>query len=309
LNPTARAHGRAPRVAFTAPPAFPQLHDDWPLQRAALEAAGLEVAPMVWSDPAADWAAFDLVVANGAWDNIHHVEAFVAWVRRVGEELAVPLVNNPGTLRWNLDKHYLRDLEADGVRIVPTQWSEPEDHTGTGAAPPPVDLAGEVVVKPAISGGGFQTARYEVHEHDAARAHIGALAASGRAAMVQPYQPAVDEEGETGLVFLGGTFSHAIHKEPMIRRGTGPRESLIENQVVTAATATPAQLELGRRAVAAAEARHGPTAYARVDTVRGPDGAPALLELELLDPVLFLTTDPPSAERFARVVAGFFGMD
>lgn len=307
MSAGSRGRGRSgarsgpPRIAFTAPPAFPNLHDDWPLQRAALEAAGLDVAPVVWSDPAVDWAAYDLVVANGVWDNIHHVDAFLAWVRRLSEELAVPLVNNAATLRWSLDKHYLRDLEADGVRIVPTQWADPGDPAH------PVDLAGEVVVKPTISGGGFQTARYEVHEHDAARAHIDTLVASGRAAMVQPYQHAVDDEGETGLVFLGGVFSHAIHKEPMIRRGTGPCESLIQNQVVTGATATAAQLDLGRRAVAAAGARHGPPTYARVDTVRGADGEPAVLELELLDPVLFLTTDPPSAARFAGVLSALVG--
>jgi O-ureido-D-serine cyclo-ligase len=186
------------------------------------------------------------------------------------------------------------------VRIVPTQWAEAEHGAGAATA---IDLAGEVVVKPTISGGGFHTARYEVREHDAARAHIAALTGSGRSAMVQPYQAAVDEEGETGLVFLGGVFSHAIHKDPMIRRGAGPQDHLIDNQVVTAATASPAQLALGHLAVAAGEARHGPTTYARVDMVRGADGTPALLELELLDPVLFLATDPASAERFARVVA------
>jgi hypothetical protein len=96
-----------------------------------------------------------------------------------------------------------------------------------------------------------------------------------------------------------------MHKDPMIRRGIGPQDNLIENQVVTPATATAAQLELGRTAVAAAEALlgHG-TTYARVDMVELEDGTPALLELELLDPVLFFATDPPSAARFASVLAG-----
>jgi O-ureido-D-serine cyclo-ligase len=91
----------------------------------------------------------------------------------------------------------------------------------------------------------------------------------------------------------------------MIRRGVGPTHSLIDNQVVTPAKASPAQLELAHDAVSAAEQLLGPTAYARVDTVQGADGRPALLELELLDPVLFFATDPGGAERFARVLRGY----
>ena len=95
-----------------------------------------------------------------------------------------------------------------------------------------------MVVKPSISGGGYRTARYEAHERDAARAHVRELVGSGHTAMVQPYEPRVDDDGETGLVYVGGAFSHAIHKDPMIRRGVGPTDSLIANQVVTAAAAT-----------------------------------------------------------------------
>jgi hypothetical protein len=166
---------------------------------------------------------------------------------------------------------------------------------------------GEIVVKPSVSGGGFKTARYLPHEHAPARRHIAELTASGRTAMVQPYQRAVDDVGEVGLIFLGGAFSHAMHKDPMIRRGTGPRPSLIENQVVTPATPSDAQLALGHAAVAAAERLHGPVSYARVDTVEDDDGRPLVLELELLDPALFFVTDPTGAERFARVLADLLG--
>ncbi|HSZ35985.1 MAG TPA: hypothetical protein VK773_02755, partial [Acidimicrobiales bacterium] len=118
----------------------------------------------------------------------------------------------------------------------------------------------------------------------------------------QPYQDSVDDRGEHGLVFLAGQFSHAIHKAPMIRRGAGPLESLIDNQVVTAARASAAEVELGRRALGAAEHIVGPTTYARVDVVQGVDGAPVLLELELLDPVLFFPEHPHAATTYAEVL-------
>jgi hypothetical protein len=280
-------------VALAAAARFPDLLEEGPLIIGALAEAGLEAETAVWNDPDVRWADYDLVVANGAWDNIRHVDEFVRWTETL-ERGGVPMVNSPATLRWNLDKRYLRALEAAGVPVVPTSWVE-------RAAP--VDLEGEVVVKPAISGGGHQTARYEPHEHDEGRRHIDDLVASGRVAMVQPYQSAVDDEGELGLIFLGGTFSHAIHKEPMIRRGTGPLDDLIDNQVVVVAAPSDDQLALGRRAVAAAEDLLGPTTYARVDTVRGVGGDPLLLELELLDPLLFFAWHPDKVGGFARVLA------
>jgi hypothetical protein len=286
-------------VAFTAPPMFPNLHDDWPLVRAALAEVGLDSVPVVWSDPSADWSSFDLVVANGAWDNIHDPDAFLAWVA-ARERDSTPTVNSPATLRWNLDKRYLRELEAAGVPIVPTIWVEPDGEVeldGADAVP-----EGEIVVKPSISGGGHRTARYRPGEHEDARAHVRSLVASGRTAMVQPYQTSVDELGELGLVFLDGEYSHAIHKDPMIRRGTGPLDSLIDNQVVCAAEASGDQIALGRRAVGAAEDLLGPTTYARVDIVERADGEPALLELELLDPVLFFAVVPERTAAFAQVV-------
>ena len=140
----------------------------------------------------------------------------------------MPVVNPPAVLRWNIDKRYLRDLEEAGVPVVPTLWVEPGGNTdqsghdataGAGADATAGNLElhdGEIVVKPSVSGGGFQTARYRPHEYDHARRHVADLTASGRTAMVQPYQRAVDEVGEVGLVFLGGAFSHAMHKDPMI---------------------------------------------------------------------------------------------
>jgi hypothetical protein len=297
------APGRRPRLAVAASEWFPDLHDDWPPLRAALDDLSVEGRPAVWSDPDIDWTAFDLVLANGAWDHTRRPAAFLAWVDRL-ERFGVPLVNTPPTLRWNLDKHYLRELEEAGLPIVPTLWVDPP---GIAAGPGDGGLAldlpdAEVVVKPAISGGGHLTARYGRDEHGAARAHIGALTAQGQAAMVQPYVAAVDDDGETGLVFLGGAFSHAIHKEPMIRRGVGPMDDLIDNQVVTPTLASPPQLALGQQTVAAAEDRLGPTTYARVDMVELDDGTPALLELELLDPVLFFAHHPASAVAFAQVL-------
>jgi hypothetical protein len=281
---------------------FPDLHDDWPLVRAALDEIGVDGVAAVWSDASVDWSSFDLIVASGAWDSIHRVDEFLAWVDARAEG-PVRTVNAPATLRWNLDKRYLRELGAAGVPIVPTTWVEPGGTAGAAVGDPPLP-GNEIVVKPSISGGGHRTARYGPAEHDAARSHIRDLVAAGRVAMIQPYQGSVDARGEHGLIFLAGEFSHAIYKAPMIRRGVGPLDTLIDNQVVTTATASDGELALGQRAVAAAERILGPTTYARVDMVAGAGGEPLLLELELLDPVLFFPQHPDGAPAYAKVLAG-----
>jgi len=269
-----------------------------------LDELGVDAVTAVWNDPGVDWSAFDLVLAMGAWDNIHHVDAFLTWADRL-DTIGVPVRNSPATLRWNIDKQYLRDLERSGVPTVPTVWVEPAP---SGSASGSVDVgalafpAGEIVVKPSVSGGGYRTARYQPHEYETARAHIAELVAAGRTAMVQPYEARVDTEGETALIHVGGAFSHAVHKDPMIRRGTGPLDSLIDNQVMSGATATPAQLVVAGQALAAAEDILGPPTYARVDLVETSDRGPALLELELLDPVLFLTLHPEGAALLAQVL-------
>ncbi len=163
--------------------------------------------------------------------------------------------------------------------------------------------AGELVVKPSVSGGGYRTARYEPHEHAAARAHISELTAAGRTAMVQPYEPRVDTEGETALVFIGGRCTHALHKGPMIRRGVGPLEHLMDNLVVTDATATAAQLDVAARALAAAEDLLGPTTYARVDMVETVERGPARARTRAARPGVLLHP-PPRRGRGGRSPGG-----
>jgi O-ureido-D-serine cyclo-ligase len=298
------------RLAVAASARFPDLGPDWPLLRQALTTLGIAASTEVWTDPAVRWDAFDLVVANGAWDNIHQPAEFLEWAEHTAR--LAPMVNSPATLRWNLDKHYLAVLAAAGVTTVPTTWLSATAPGETGARPRPRAEAeaeaevplppGELVVKPTISGGGFQTARYRAGVRADAWAHVHHLLDAGRDVMVQPYQAAVDSDGEGDLIFLGGQFSHAIRKGPVLRPDAGPRPHLWDLHEITALDPTPAQLQCARTALSAAEQLLGPTTYARVDLVPLADGTPALLELEILDPALFLEYQPAAADRFAAVL-------
>jgi hypothetical protein len=276
---------------------WPDLRDDWPLLQRALAQHDINAVTVTWNDPSIDWADYDLVLATGVWDYIHHLDEFLAWTDRVGA--LTRLINPAPVLRWNADKHYLADLSAAGVPVVPTTFVDPGDVTLPD---------GEFVVKPTVSAGSFQTGRYGPGHDDQARAlaHIAELHALHRDVMVQPYQAAIDQVGETGLIFLGGTFSHAIGKAALLHLDTVPAADSFPAPVsITPASA--AQLDVATTALTAAQRLVGPITYARVDLVPDGDGAPTLMELEVLDPALFLELHPPGPATLAEVLLAAMG--
>ncbi len=281
------------RIAFATCSALPEgFEDDHP----AAELLGAEY--QVWDDPSVDWAAYDRVIVRSTWDYTPRRDDFVAWAHRVGPER---LRNTPALVESNSDKTYLRDL---GVPTVPTTFVSPGD-----PLPP---LEGEVVVKPTVSAGGRDTGRFGPEMHAEAADLVEIITASGRTAMVQPYLPAVDTEGETALVFLGGRFSHALHKKPVLRGpGVAPLEGegdyaaaavMFDPDLVTAGEASSAQLALAERVVATLTERFGTPVYVRVDLVPGHSGEPVVIEVEAVEPCLYLETAPGAAERLAAAV-------
>jgi glutathione synthase/RimK-type ligase-like ATP-grasp enzyme len=269
------------------------LDDDLPPLTAALAAAGVRHRVVEWDDPSADWATFDLVLIRSVWDYVHRRDEFLAWAARAAA--LAPMVNPPAHLAWSSDKRYLADLAAVGVPVVPTAFAAPGQAMRWPAAE-------RVVVKPAVSAGSIDTARYGRDERAAAEAHVARLHAAGRVAMVQPYLAAVEgERGETALVFLEGELSHACRKGPMLIPGLAVIGGLFVEEDIRPAEATAAELAVAAAALAAIPG--GPSLYARVDVVPGDDSRPVVLELELVEPSLFLAHAPGSAARVAAAVA------
>jgi glutathione synthase/RimK-type ligase-like ATP-grasp enzyme len=245
----------------------------------ALDRVGVSAVGLPW-DTDADWSAYDLVVVRATWDYTDRREEFLAWAE------SVPRLANPASvLRWNTDKRYLGELAAAGLPVVPTAYVDGD------FAPP----AGDYVVKPTVSAGGRDTVRYSAADEDAAREHVDRLVADGRGVMVQPYLSSVETAHETSVLYLGGAYSHGARKGPVLIDGP---------------SLDPEQVDLGPREPSAAErevaarvlaAVSEPLLYARVDLLSGPDG-PVLLELELTEPYLFLSTAEGSAGRFATAI-------
>ena len=292
-----------PRIGLaTCEEAWREDEDAAPLE-AALGAAGADVGWVVWDDPSVDWAAHDLVVVRSTWDYVPRRDAFLGWADRVAS--VTRLANPPSVLRWNTDKHYLEDLAAAGVPTVPTTFLDPGPRADEHAVRDALPDSGGFVVKPSVSAGSKDTVRYGdgPGERDRAVAQVATLLATGRGVMVQPYLEAVDRWGETGLVHLGGSFSHAFRKGPLLEVGGAPVDALYAQESIEPRRATDAELALGERAVAAATSILGePLLYARIDLLPADDGSPVLLELELTEPSLFLATDPASSGRAAAAI-------
>ena len=270
------------QVALATAAQLPDLDEDGAALLEALDAEGVQAAPVVW-DSGADWATYDLVVVRSTWDYDRRREQFLAWAA------SVPRLANPAdVLAWNTDKTYLQALASAGVPVVETTWLVPGD-----VFTPP---AGPYVVKPTVSAGARDTAAYDGGAD--ATAHVQRLLAAGRPVMLQPYLPQVDVLGETSVLCFEGEVSHAASKSALLQVGAGVRNDIDSRAFVTPAEPTRAQVDLAKAALAVVGQ---PLLYARVDLVPGPDG-PLLLELELTEPSLFLRHAQGATARFAAAV-------
>ena len=275
---------------------LPDGDEDGAILLDALHGRGISARWAAWTDPDVDWAA-GLVVLRSTWDYTHDRDAFLHWVAELPR-----VANEAAVVRWNTDKVYLGDLAAAGVPTVPTTL-----------APPGADVAFpdgvEFVVKPSVGAGSRGVGRFTSERAGAAAQHVAQLHAAGRTALVQPYLDAVDEAGETALIYVDGAFSHAVRKGPMLPDGIAHPvhgwELYIEEQI-TPRVPDVAELAVGKAALDAVRSRFGTDQlYTRVDLLPSPAG-PVIVELELTEPSLFLQygsgdTDP--VRTFADAVA------
>lgn len=237
---------------------------------------GIEPVWAVWDDPAVDWAQFDLVVVRSAWDYAERWREFLRWIE------GVPRIENPlPVLRFGIDKErYLAALA--GIPVVPTEFV----HAGKSFSPP----GRPFVVKPAISAGGRRSARFDAGD-EAGRELVGEITGSGETAMVQPL---IEDAVESSLVFVDGRYSHALSRSAALPHG-GPEAVLYLEEELGPYDATPEERKIAEAALAIVPS---PTLYARVDLLGG-----AVLEVEIVEPSLYLAYGAGSAERFGEAVA------
>jgi glutathione synthase/RimK-type ligase-like ATP-grasp enzyme len=254
----------------------------------ALRSRGIEAEVVVWHAEV-DWAAFDLVVVRSTWDYFDRLDEFLDWTDRVSSVSRI--INSPKVIRWNSHKGYLAELGEAGIPVLPTLA------LAEGAARPAERMWAtgwdEVVIKPAVDGGARQALRARPTAPEAVE-HLSRLVAAGDT-IVQPYAPSV-EQGETSLFFFGGGFSHAVRKIP---KAGDYRVQALHGGSEEVHEPSPAELDVAVRAMALAP---DDLVYARVDLI-DVAGQPTLMELELIEPDLFLRMAPGAVDRFAAAVA------
>lgn len=268
------------------------LRDD-ALLREGLGEHGLGAQRVDWADPTVDWSRFRAAVFRTTWDYFVRFEEFTAWLKRV--ERLTPLINAPETIWWNLDKHYLADLDRRGVAAVPSVYLERGDARTIDALLRETGWQ-EAVIKPCVSGAARNT--YRVRSANAAEVEQ-ALAPfrAVEAFMFQPFIADIVAGGEITLVVIDGMVTHGVRKVP---KAGDFRVQDDHGGSWTEYVPSDEEIAFAERAVAACAPR---PLYGRVDLVRGPDRSLQLMELELIEPELWLRTHPAAAQRMARAIA------
>jgi hypothetical protein len=257
-----------------------------------LRALGWEVTTLPWNRPGVDWSRFEAVVIRSTWDYFRRFDEFLATLEaidRSGARLANPLE----TVRWNLRKTYLRDLEARGLPVVPTLWQTGSNADRIRSLFDELETD-EIVLKPVVSASAHDTFRLR---RDSDFSELAALFA-GREVMAQPFLASILDEGEYSLFYFGGELSHTILKSPKDKDFRVQEE---HGGFIRPADPPAPLPDLGRCIM---EALPVQPLYARVDLVRYGPGF-VLMELELVEPSLYFRIVPGSAERFARAFAAW----
>ena len=268
------------------------LSDDG-LLRAALSDLGVTTVRLDWRRSDVDWSDYRSALFRTTWDYFDRFDEFSAWLARVRTQTR--LCNDAELVEWNMDKHYLADLESRGVPVVPTRFVERGTTDGLRSL-----LEGEgwheAVVKPCVSGAARHTYRLSSANVDEVNATVAPLLAS-ESFMLQPFQPAIVSHGEDSLMVFGGRYSHAVRKTA---KAGDFRVQDDHGGVARACEPTAAQIELAEQAMSACQPR---PVYGRVDMIRDGRGGWMVMELELIEPELWLRFHPPAATAFARAFA------
>lgn len=267
-------------------PAPDYFEDPAPHCRALEAAFGFVPAYRAWTDPG-DLRAFDLVLPLIAWGYQKEPANWYALLAAL-ETAQVKIANPVSILRWNSDKAYLIELADKGVAVVPTLMAQQLDSAALAMAAEHFGTA-NLIIKPPISGGAFGT--YRMNQGDPIPADV-----AGSRMMIQPFMPAIAAEGEYSLFYFDGEYSHAILKRPAA--GDFRVQDYLGG---TEAAAIPPgdAVTLAEAALNAAPAK---CLYARVDMLRDENGVMRLMELELIEPSLFLQYAEDKGAMFAKAV-------
>jgi glutathione synthase/RimK-type ligase-like ATP-grasp enzyme len=258
-----------------------------------LEAAGVETEIVDWRSAGCDFSKFDLIVLRSCWDYHLHTAEFTEWLRHVAQ--VAPVLNLVDTVLWNHNKFYLREVEALGIEIAPTIFVNHAEALGAEQAA--IRNWEKIVVKPAISASAHNTSLMYGETFSAESDPVRKM--QGRPFLVQQFIPEIQKQGEISFVYIDGRFSHAALKRPAagdfrVQQEHGGSSELFHPSDVLLDQANQ---------IAALVPQVRDSLYCRIDAV-ARNGTLLLMELELIEPELYLGLAEGAAERFAKAIVG-----
>ncbi|SIQ50372.1 ATP-grasp domain-containing protein [Pontibacter lucknowensis] len=253
---------------------------------------GHKISFQVWDDEQVDWTAFDAIIIKSPWDYFDKINAFYTWLDKL-EAMGCPVLNPVRTLRWNADKQYFKDMQAQGVKIVPTVWLE---QGSTFDADSVFTAIGrdKIIVKPRVSGAAKNTLAISREEVGAYTDRVNALL-QHEPFLAQPFLEEIRTQGEWSFLFFNGRYSHAVLKTA--KSGDFRVQHFFGGSVHTP---TPPAGMLQTATTIVEQFAHD-CLYARVDGVE-LNGELVLMELELIEPFLFLSTSEGALDRYYQAL-------
>ncbi len=260
----------------------------------ALEKRGLKATRTYWDDPEFNWADTKCVLFRTPWDYFNRYDEFEPWLKKAGK--VTKFINPLDVIYWNIDKHYMLDLEKAGINIPPTIFIEPGDKRSLTKITTELNWE-EFILKPAISGGAWHTYRMNrenISEHESVFTEL----IMDRSMLVQEYQKSMLSRGEVSYMVFGGKFTHAV-----LKKGKGEDFRVQENFGGTVHDYSPTREEIEFAQLVVEKAKPG-IIYARVDVMKDNKSKLTLGELEVFEPALWLRKHPPAADLLADLIAG-----
>ena len=269
--------------------------DEASLLKEALEARGLKVARTFWDNPDYDWTTTRAVVFRTVWDYFERIDEFRDWLKRVNQ--LTLLINPLSLIQWNIDKHYLADLEQRGIAIVPTHFVDAVERLSLQEI---VQLNGwkDIVIKPAVSGAAFHTYLLREAEVPNWEGRFTKLVGE-RKMLVQQYLPTITSRGEASLMVFNGTYTHAVLKKA--KKGDFRVQDDFGGSVHEYLP-TAEEIRFAEAVFASCEPV---PAYGRADIVWDERGNFLLSELEIIEPELWVRNHPAAAAPFADGIVRF----
>lgn len=286
---TAPAHKK---VALVTHAEIPDLTDDDASLIEPLRSLGVDGVPAVWDCPDIIWHQFDLIVVRSPWNYTQNFFKFLQWLEMLKRE-RLPVANSVDTMTWNSNKRYLAELAQKGHRIIQSRIVENDGPALLQSILQEQDW-NDAVFKPVVSAGAYLTHKTSL-DTAAADQQFFDQALAHSAVIVQPFEEAICSEGEWSLIFFDGKFSHSVLKVPKL--GDFRTQPRLGGEITPAV----APEQLVSDAVTLLRELPDPVLYARVDGVQ-KDGHLVLMELELIEPALFMFADVRAPQRFAECI-------